>query len=277
MGRNARGHADPVVERGWRLSTPISAVMTKAGWIACAAGAVAVFVVVRSAAPVVSAIFTRAEPAPAKTDEAKQAADRFKTATDTQIASIKGRSLFFIPPPKPRPVVDKPVVAVTPKDPPKPSVPTRYGGPSIQAVVNGSVWFSDGKKVAVGESTGSGSSMVTVIAADTPWAIRLKWDGVEFDVPLFERDGVIYPTKKPDAAKTEPEIKPEVIPEAKPESKPEAKPEIKPEAKPGESVSEPAKSEGTSTTPSQELTPKSPTNESNTPTEPAKKKDEAKQ
>ena len=257
------------------MSTPISTVMTRAGWIACAAGAIAAVVVVRSAAPVVSAIFTSAEPAPAKTDEAKLAADRFKAATDTQVAAIKGRSLFFIPPPKAKPVVERPVVAAPPKDPPKPVAPTRYGGPSIQAVVNGSVWFSDGKKVAVGESTGTGSSMVTVIAADTPWAIRLKWEGVEFDVPLFERDGVIYPTKKPEAAKTEPEVKPEV----KPEAKPEAKPEVKPAEKPIETGSEPVKIEGTSTTPTetptQELTPK--TNESTPLAEPAKKKDEATQ
>jgi hypothetical protein len=256
-------------------------VMTRAGWVACAAGAVAAVVVVRSAAPVVSAIFTRAEPAPAKTDEAKQAVERFKAATDTQVAAIKGRSLFFIPPPKARPVVEKPVVVETPKEPPKPVVPTRYGGPSIQAVVNGSVWFSDGKKVAVGESTGTGSSMVTVIAAESPWAIRLKWEGVEFDVPLFERDGVIYPTKKPEAAKTEPEVKPEAKPETKPESKPETKPVDKPgdklPDKPGESAGEPAKSEGTSTpqSPQQESTPK--TNESTPLAEPAKKKDEATQ
>lgn len=244
------------------MSTPISAVMTRAGWVACAAGAVAAVVVVRSAAPVISAIFTRAEPAPAKGDEAKQAVDRFKSATDTQVASIKGRSLFFIPPPKAKPVVDKPVVVDKPKDTPKPTVPTRYGGPSIQAVVNGSVWFSDGKKVAVGESTGTGSSMVTVLAAETPWAIRLKWDGVEFDVPLFERDGVIYPTKKAEPVKPEPEVKPEAKPETKPEVKPEVKPADKLPKEPGETVSAP---------------PKTPTNESTPLAEPAKKKDEATQ
>jgi hypothetical protein len=247
--------------------------MTRAGWIACAAGALALVVVVRSTAPVVSALFTRAEPSSPKGDEAKQAVERFKAATDTHVAAIKGRSLFFIPPPKPRPRVDTPVVVDTPKPPPPPSVPTRYGGPSIQAVVNGSVWFSDGKKVLVGESTGTGSSMVTVIAAETPWAIRLKWEGVEFDVPLFERDGVIYPTKKPEAAKSEPASKPEVKPETKSEITPAVKPGDKLPEKPGESVSESVKGEGT--TPSQESTPK--TNESNPPTEPAKKKDEAPQ
>jgi outer membrane biosynthesis protein TonB len=203
------------------MSVPVTAVMSKVGWLACAAGVFAGVVVVVSAVPVVSALFMRVEALPAKTDEVKKAAERHASAMAEQVAAVKGRSLFFIPPPKPRP---KPVEVAKepekPKDPPPPPKPTRYGGPSIQAVVNGTVWFADGKRVAVGETHGSGGSAVKVVAADTPFGIKLKWEGVEFDVPLFERDGVIYPERKAETPK--PEDKPaESVPETKDEVKPE--------------------------------------------------------
>lgn len=263
------------------MSTPLSSVMTRAGWIACGAAALAAVVVINTAAPVVSALFTRTEAPASKSEETKQAADRFKASTETQIASIKGRSLFFIPPPKPQPRVDPPPrVAEKPVEPPKPTLPTRYGGPSIQAVVNGTVWFTDGKKVAVGESSGSGSSAVAVIAADSPWAIRLKWEGVEFDVPLFERDAVIYPVKKPDSHSADPKIehKAEATvpkPDAKPETKPPATPEAKPGDKPADSAGTPDKVETHSA--ANDSAPKTPSNESAPAAEPAKKKDEAPQ
>lgn len=262
------------------MSTPLSSVMTRAGWAACVAAALAAVVLINVSAPVVSALFASAKAAPVNNEEAKQAADRFKVATESHVASIKGRSLFFIPPPKPRPRAEPPPrVAEKPPEPPKPTVPTRYGGPSIQAVVNGTVWFSDGKKVAVGESAGSGSSMVTVIAAETPWAIRVKWEGVEFDVPLFERDAVVYPVAKSSETKVEtkpatPEAKPEAKPETKPEDRAEPKTESKPEEKPkpADSTGTPDKIETKTTNP-----PSTPTNESTPAAEPAKKKDEAPQ
>jgi hypothetical protein len=245
------------------MSVPITAVMSKAGWLACAAGVFAGAVVVGSAAPVVSALFTKAEAPPAKTDDAKKAAERHAAATAEQVAAIKGRSLFFIPPPKAR--ARPPEVAKEPekpKDPPPPPRPTRYGGPSIQAVVNGTVWFADGKRVAVGETHGSGSSSVQVVAADTPFGIKLRWEGVEFEVPLFERDGVIYPARKPEAAKAE-----EKPGEAKPsDEKPAAE-------KPAEPKPEDVKKDGSPAT-TNEGTNEATKTQTTPATEPAKK-DEA--
>lgn len=265
--------------------------MTRAGWVASGAIAVAAIVLINTSAPVVSALFRSAETAPAKGDEAKQAADRFKTSTETQVASIKGRSLFFIPPPKPRTRVDPPPrVADKPPEPTKPTVPTRYGGPSIQAVVNGTVWFSDGKKVAIGESAGTGSSMVTVLAAETPWAIRVKWEGVDFDVPLFERDAVIYPVKKADSP-TEPKVEPKTEDKAtaKPDDKPAPKIELKPGSppqvkpaevpapKPADSTGAPDKIETQTPAGQRAAESNAPSDEPTPSAEPAKKKDEATQ
>lgn len=178
--------------------------MTRAGWIACGAIAVAGVVVLRSCWPVVSAALTRNGEHTSAAEEGKAAVDRFKNSTEAQVAAIKGRSAFFPPPPKAAPIAERPpsrpVVDTTPKPPP---APTRYGGPGIQAIINGTVWFNDGKRIAVGESTGTGSSAVTVLAAESPWAVKLKWEGHEWEVPLFERDGVIYPSKPVETPKTE--------------------------------------------------------------------------
>jgi hypothetical protein len=106
-------------------------------------------------------------------------------------ARIDGRSLLFIPsapPPPPPPRVaeaDRP----PPAPPPPPPPPSRYGGPQVVALINDTVWFAGGEKVAAGES-GAG---VRVIAVNAPWSARVEWSGVEFDVDLFARDQVVYP------------------------------------------------------------------------------------
>jgi len=106
-------------------------------------------------------------------------------------ARIDGRSLFFVPsapPPPPPPAVaeaDRP----PPAPPPPPPPPARYGGPQIVALINDTVWFAGGEKVAAGESGGG----VRVIAVDAPWSAKVEWSGVEFEVDLFARDSVVYP------------------------------------------------------------------------------------
>jgi hypothetical protein len=54
-------------------------------------------------------------------------------------------------------------------------------------MVNGAVMFADGQRVRIGES----GRNVRVVSASPPWSARLEWDGVEFDVELFQRDATV--------------------------------------------------------------------------------------
>jgi hypothetical protein len=173
--------------------------------------------------------------------------DRFK-------AQVDGRSLFYIPPRPPPPRID-PVVDNTPREAPK---PTRYGGPSIIAMVNGAVMFSDGQRVKIGES----GRNVKVVSISAPWSARLEWQGVEFDVELFQRDSAVVrtshassepsvltpaperrpapaPPSAPPAA-SPPSASPAAPPPAEPASDPEPEPEPEPEPDPEPEPTEPA-------------------------------------
>lgn len=107
------------------------------------------------------------------------------------LAQIDGRSMWFVPappdPPSP-PRVERPAVAES-----APPPPSRYGGPEIIGVVNGQVWFSDGKKLSVGDEAEGGVRVVSI--EDAPYAVRVEWQNVEFEVPLFERNTLIVPAK----------------------------------------------------------------------------------
>lgn len=104
---------------------------------------------------------------------------RFESDIDGHIAQISGRSMFFVPsaPPPPAPAqvgdVARPERA-----------PSRYEGPAIVAMINGVVWFADGRRIAVEDESDSSLGVVSISA---PWSARVLWRGVEFDVPLFER------------------------------------------------------------------------------------------
>ena len=56
-------------------------------------------------------------------------------------------------------------------------------------MVNGRVLFEDQDWLAVGEAEGD----LEVLESLAPWSIRVRWKGVEFDVPLFERDQTVIP------------------------------------------------------------------------------------
>lgn len=118
------------------------------------------------------------------------------------LAQIDGRSMWFVPappdPPAPPPV-ERATVAASPPPP-----PSRYGGPAIIGLVNGQVWFSDGKRLAVGDDAQGGVRVVSIDGA--PYAIRIEWQNVEFDVPLFERNTLIVPAQveTTEAARVEP-------------------------------------------------------------------------
>jgi hypothetical protein len=84
---------------------------------------------------------------------------------------VRGRSLFFVP--------LKPDEILQPQQ-----VAKKYEGPSISMFVNGTAYFSDGQKVSAAEPD---SKTLHFVRADPPWSVRVKWNGTEFDVPIFEK------------------------------------------------------------------------------------------
>ena len=122
-----------------------------------------------------------------RTDDDRLA--EFSATLRAQQAQIDGRSMFFIPP-RPRP----PRPEYTDTAPRVPIKPSRYGGPAIIAMVNGSVLFADGQRVRMGES-GRG---VKVVSLSVPWSAKVEWEGIEFDVELFQRDSTIRPASHSD-------------------------------------------------------------------------------
>jgi hypothetical protein len=178
-----------------------------------------------------------------RTDDQRRA--EFATTLSKHQAIVDGRSLFFIPP-RPRPPRADPIVDTTPREAPK---PTRYGGPSMVAMVNGAVLFSDGQRIKVGES----GRNVKVVSVAPPWSATLQWEGVEFVVELFQRDSAIVrpashasddvvpltppPPSTPPASPAEPASRPptappEPAPQPEPEPEPEPDPEPEPEPEP---------------------------------------------
>jgi hypothetical protein len=132
--------------------------------------------------------FARTAMYPASTAVAEQnqqkQIDQFRLDLDRYAAQINGRSLFFAP--RESNAGDATTV-VQPADH-EPLKPTHYAGPSIIAMVNGTVWFSDGQRVEIGKD----GRDLTVVSAEAPWSAKIRWQGVEFDVGLFERDTVVY-------------------------------------------------------------------------------------
>ncbi|MEK6701170.1 MAG: hypothetical protein AABZ53_02830, partial [Planctomycetota bacterium] len=201
------------------------AAMTATAWWSLGALLLAAMVVLFCTIPLLKAVFISSTSKPAEgTDLTKQYA-LHDQSMDAYVKQIDGRSLFVIPPPFPRPVADRPRPEPGPTTPRPPSAPTSYGGPTIAAIINDTVWFSDGKKMAVGEPA---KDDVAVSAVDAPWSATLAWKGVAFEVPFFERDRVIYPRPgtlplPPSTSTPEPAKKPEP-PKADPAKPAETKP-----------------------------------------------------
>lgn len=113
--------------------------------------------------------------------------------TATYRSQLDGRSPFFVPgaPPPPPPPAPPPAPPPPPPPPPAPPpAPSTYAGPKVVAVVNEQVLFDNKKWIGVGESE---SADLEVLEASAPWSIRVRWKGVEFDVPLLGRDRVVIP------------------------------------------------------------------------------------
>jgi hypothetical protein len=170
-------------------------VMGVHGRIAVGAAALALGVAAFQARHLVGASMAPAARASAGSGEDRQRGMQYAASVDTMVRHVDGRSLFFVPspPPPPRPPDPSPVIE---RDPGPPPPPSRYGGPSIIAMMNDTVWFEDGNRLRAGESNGT----VRLVRMDPPWGARVEWRGVEFDVGLFERDKVVMPERPREAA-----------------------------------------------------------------------------
>ena len=115
---------------------------------------------------------TKVDVQPISGDDLKARTDLFRKTLTATADKVTTRSPFY--PPKP-------------KAPPPPPTPTRYSGPAIIGMVSDSVFFADGKRLTVGSPSEGGLAVVSV---DPPWSARLRYNGAEFTVNLFERDPV---------------------------------------------------------------------------------------
>lgn len=214
------------------------AAMTATAWWALGALLLAALVVLLCTIPLLRAVFISATAKEATGADLKGQYALHDKAMDGYVKQIDGRSLFVIPPPFPQVVQARTPEPIVERPKPKDPGPTSYGGPAISAIINDTVWFSDGKKLAVGDPA---KDDVAVSAIDAPWSATLAWKGKDFEVAFFERDRVIHPRPgalplPPSTSTPEPAKKPE--PPKTDASKTDAtKPtEVKPgETKPGES------------------------------------------
>lgn len=142
-----------------------------------------------------------------KAGEEAQRVEQF----ERYIAQIDGRSLFHTPA---APGADSaPKVEVDASKPPPP--PSTYGGPAVIGMVNDEVWFADGKRLRIGAEARDG---IAVVSANAPWEATISWRGVEFKVPLFSREHIVFKDTK--AAAPSPAVPP--VPPASGEPPPTA-------------------------------------------------------
>lgn len=160
-------------------------LLTPGAWVATAAVAVSALALGWFLVPLAVDVVKPAPKPLKKIDDPAKNAEQQKITFDGYLAQVKGRSLFYVPPAPQASAAAEPVD--TDKPPPPPST---YGGPSVVAMLSDVVWFSNGRKLKVGEKHDD----LEVVALAPPWSSRLKWKGVEFDVGFFERSRL---TKEP--------------------------------------------------------------------------------
>jgi hypothetical protein len=152
--------------------------------VALVLGGVAIAIAALAAWPALLALIGPRVTVPER--EAAQAPSEVAGQFTQLRAEIDGRSLFIVPgPPVEADPEPAPVADTTPREAPK---PTTYGGPSIVAMVNDTVWFRDGKRLVAGAEA---SGDLSVVRVNGPWDALVMWKGVEFTVPLFGRDKLV--------------------------------------------------------------------------------------
>jgi hypothetical protein len=129
-----------------------------------------VVLVVVQAIPAIS-MYKHPPSAPSSARDSAAASKKFNDTIAWERAQVNGRSMFY------KPLPPSEVAEDTHKA-------TVYGGPSLLAFVNGTAWFSDGQKVSAKEPDGTS---VRFVSARPPWSVRVRWQGGEFDVKLFEK------------------------------------------------------------------------------------------
>jgi len=176
---------------------------------AAAAFALLALIIVASAAwPVAEALLA---PLPERDTSERGAGAAHERALARWSGQIDGRSLFFIPAaPPPPPPPPPPERNDEPAPPPPP--PATYGGPQPVALILDTVWFDDETRLEVG---GEAEGDLRVLRFSPPRELVLEWKGVEFTVPLFDRDEVVMPrgerdtaAKGPGAGEGSPEVEP---------------------------------------------------------------------
>jgi hypothetical protein len=219
-------------------------VLGLAGRVAAVAGALCLVILVLSLWSFGRSVVGGKAPDVAGPDDPKALIASHEAAFTKYLAQWDGRSMIIRPgAPRPTDAVADHHEAEAPRTPEK---PTSYGGSDIIAMVLDTVWFADGKKLSVGDEAKDDTEVVQVLA---PWEAVLRWKGVEFTVPLFQRDKlVIRPEDKPAAmpaddrpqpaaAKTEPstpaKAEPGRVIVAKPATPDPRPPEPKSDAAPG--------------------------------------------
>jgi hypothetical protein len=60
--------------------------------------------------------------------------------------------------------------------------------------VNDTVLFDNKSMLAVGDTS---NDDLRVLESSAPWSIRVLWKGIEFDVPLMQRDRIVLPPSEP--------------------------------------------------------------------------------
>lgn len=165
-------------------------------WAALVLGGAALVVVAMQSSKVVRAALMPSAGVGDVQKAVEEQAQRYAAAFEPHMAQINGRQLFLMPAPAPEadlePVDEEPVET-------EPRVPTVYAGPSVVAMINDAVWFSNGTRIAKGEKDGD----LKVLEIDAPWSAQVEWRGSEFTVRLFDRDALVLPVAdRPDARRT---------------------------------------------------------------------------
>ncbi len=155
----------------------------KSGRIALVIGLAAGALLVWGLWSVTSAAILSASAGGSKKAEDKQRVAELSKTIEERMEQFKGRTIFYKPAkPGPPPEPEKPT-----EQPGTPAVASSYGGPSIIAMINDAVWFSDGTRIKIGEKSGDSK----LLSINPPWTAKIEYKGAAFDVPFFEKDAVV--------------------------------------------------------------------------------------
>lgn len=165
----------------------ISASLGVLGWVALIAVVFAILVTGREAAAVIRVTLAADATSEADLSAGRVGIERYNASYERETTRIANRDMWNrpkAPPPPPPPPRPQREPEPDPGPPPAPPPPSIYGGPSIEAMMGGTVWFERGLRLSVGES----NDEVEVISTRPPWSATLRWKDVEFEVTYFDRE-----------------------------------------------------------------------------------------